>query len=168
MLVVAGTGAGADRLRAAAAAAPGRRRLPRRPASSPPSSSPPGRFGADVGAAIVCPVGAAVAAAAIAARRRRAGLLVIAAPFAAARPARAADLLSGANAHLTRSVLDAGGLGELGRRRPAPPAALGPQLRPPDRLRLPAADRRARRPRRRCAATGSRPGWRAARRCGPG
>jgi hypothetical protein len=73
-----------------------------------------GRFGADVGAAIVIPLGAATAAAAIAARRRRTALLVVAAPLAALAMLAFGDLLSGANAHLTRSVLDAGGLGDLG------------------------------------------------------
>jgi hypothetical protein len=72
-----------------------------------------GRFGADVGAAIVFPVGAAVAAAAIAAAGRRSVLLVVAAPFAVLAALALIDLVSGANAHLTRSVLDAGGLGEL-------------------------------------------------------
>jgi hypothetical protein len=72
-----------------------------------------GRFGADVGAAIVLPVGGAVAAAVIAARSRRTALLVIAAPFAVLALIAFADLVSGANAHLTRSVLDAGGLGDL-------------------------------------------------------
>jgi hypothetical protein len=72
-----------------------------------------GRFGADVGAAIVLPVGGAVAVAAIAARRRRTALLVIAAPLLVLALIALADLLSGANAHLTRSVLDAGGLGDL-------------------------------------------------------
>jgi hypothetical protein len=72
-----------------------------------------GRFGADVGAAIVLPVGGAVAAAAIGARRRRTALLVIAAPLAMLALIALADLLTGANAHLTRSVLDAGGLGDL-------------------------------------------------------
>jgi hypothetical protein len=72
-----------------------------------------GRFGADVGAAIVFPVGAAVAAAAISARSRRGVLLVIAVPFAVLAALALIDLLSGANAHLTRSVLDAGGLGDL-------------------------------------------------------
>ncbi len=72
-----------------------------------------GRFGADVGAAIVLPVGAATAAATIAARRRRTALLVIAAPIAVLALLALIDLLSGANAHLTRSVLDAGGLGDL-------------------------------------------------------
>lgn len=72
-----------------------------------------GRFGADVGAAIVFPVGAAVAAAAIAAGGRRSALLVVAAPFAVLAALALIDLVSGANAHLTRSVLDAGGLGDL-------------------------------------------------------
>jgi hypothetical protein len=72
-----------------------------------------GRFGADVGAAIVLPVGAAVAAAALVGRRRRALLAVIATPLAALALLALIDLASGANAHLTRSVLDAGGLGDL-------------------------------------------------------
>jgi hypothetical protein len=72
-----------------------------------------GRFGADVGAAIVLPVGAAVAAAIAAASRRRTALLVLAAPFLVLAVIALADLLTGANAHLTRSVLDAGGLGNL-------------------------------------------------------
>lgn len=73
-----------------------------------------GRFGADVGAAIVFPIGAVVAAVAIAGRGRRVGLLaVIAAPFAMLALLALIDLVSGANAHLTRSVLDAGGLGDL-------------------------------------------------------
>jgi hypothetical protein len=71
-----------------------------------------GRFGADVGAAIVLPVGGA-AAAAIAVQRRRTALLVIAAPLAVLALIALADLVTGANAHLTRSVLDAGGLGDL-------------------------------------------------------
>jgi hypothetical protein len=73
-----------------------------------------GRFGADVGAAIVFPVGAAVAAVAVAGGRRRALLLVIAIPFAMVALLALIDLVSGANAHLTRSVLDAGGLHSLG------------------------------------------------------
>jgi hypothetical protein len=72
-----------------------------------------GRFGADVGAAIVLPLGAATAAAALAAHRRRTALLVAAAPLLALALLALADLLSGADAHLTRSVLDAGGLGSL-------------------------------------------------------
>jgi hypothetical protein len=73
-----------------------------------------GRFGADVGAAIVLPVGAAVAAVAVAGGRRRAVLAVIAIPFAMVALLALIDLVSGANAHLTRSVLDAGGLHSLG------------------------------------------------------
>ncbi|HEV7769981.1 MAG TPA: hypothetical protein VGO66_04885 [Solirubrobacterales bacterium] len=72
-----------------------------------------GRFGADVGAAIVLPVGAAVAAAKIAARRRRTALLILAVPLLALALLALVDLVSGANAHLTRSVLDTGGLGDL-------------------------------------------------------
>ena len=86
-----------------------------------------GRFGADVGAAIVFPVGAVVAAMAVAGRGRRPLLLaVVAAPVAVLALLALVDLLSGANAHLTRSVLDAGGLGRSGRRRPAPASALCP------------------------------------------
>jgi hypothetical protein len=73
-----------------------------------------GRFGADVGAAIVFPVGAVVAAVVVAGRRRRTAVLaVIAAPFAVLALLALIDLISGANAHLTRSVLDAGGLSDL-------------------------------------------------------
>jgi hypothetical protein len=73
-----------------------------------------GRFGADVGAAIVFPVGAVVAAMAFAGHGRRPLLLaVVAAPAAVLALLALVDLLSGANAHLTRSVLDAGGLGDL-------------------------------------------------------
>jgi hypothetical protein len=72
-----------------------------------------GRFGADVGAAIVLPLGAAVAAATLGDRRRRALLLAVAAPVAAVALLALVDLVSGANAHLTRSVLDAGGLDEI-------------------------------------------------------
>jgi hypothetical protein len=74
-----------------------------------------GRFGADVGAAIVLPVGAAVAAALLAGRLRRGSLAPIAAaPLLALAALALLDLATGANAHLTRSVLDAGGLGDLG------------------------------------------------------
>jgi hypothetical protein len=73
-----------------------------------------GRFGADVGAAIVFPVGAVVAAMAFAGHGRRPLLLaVVAAPLAVLALLALVDLLSGANAHLTRSVLDAGRLGDL-------------------------------------------------------
>ncbi|HWO84499.1 MAG TPA: hypothetical protein VNM38_12025 [Solirubrobacterales bacterium] len=73
-----------------------------------------GRFGADVGAAIVFPVGAAVAAVTVADRGRRPLLLAaVAAPVLVLGLLALVDLASGANAHLTRSVLDAGGLGDL-------------------------------------------------------
>jgi hypothetical protein len=73
-----------------------------------------GRFGADVGAAIVFPVGAVVAAVVVAGRgKRTAWLAVVAVPFAVFALLALIDLVSGANAHLTRSVLDAGGLGSL-------------------------------------------------------
>jgi hypothetical protein len=73
-----------------------------------------GRFGADVGAAIVFPVGAVVAAVVVGGSGRRIALLaIVAAPFAVLALLALIDLLSGANAHLTRSVLDAGGLGNL-------------------------------------------------------
>lgn len=73
-----------------------------------------GRFGADVGAAIVFPVGAVVAAVMVTGRDRKTAVLaVVAAPFAVLALLALIDLLSGANAHLTRSVLDAGGLGDL-------------------------------------------------------
>ncbi|HEX2392557.1 MAG TPA: hypothetical protein VHI77_06535 [Solirubrobacterales bacterium] len=72
-----------------------------------------GGFGADVGAAIVFPVGVAVAAVTIAGGGRRGAWLVVAAPFVVLALLALIDLVSGANAHLTRSVLDAGGLGSL-------------------------------------------------------
>jgi hypothetical protein len=85
-----------------------------------------GRFGADVGAAIVLPIGAAVAAASLITgsvgingrftTTNRHGLVlaaVIAAPIAALALLVFIDLVSGANAHLTRSVLDAGGTSNL-------------------------------------------------------
>jgi len=73
-----------------------------------------GRFGADVGAAIVLPAGAAVAAVTMAGRGRRPLLLAaVVAPVLVLALLALVDLLSGANAHLTRSVLDAGGLGDL-------------------------------------------------------
>jgi hypothetical protein len=78
-----------------------------------------GRYGADVGAAIVLPLGAAVAAALLAGRRRLA-LLALLVPLPALALLAAADLLTGSDAHLTRTVLQADGggdvLGVLGRR----------------------------------------------------
>jgi hypothetical protein len=73
-----------------------------------------GRLGDDVGAAIVFPVGAIVAAMAFAGHVRRPLLLAcVAAPASVLAVLALVDLLSGANAHLTRSVLDAGGFGDL-------------------------------------------------------
>ncbi|MEK6250756.1 MAG: hypothetical protein AABM43_02225 [Actinomycetota bacterium] len=72
-----------------------------------------GRFGADVGAAIVLPAGAAMAVAALEAPRR-AVLLVVAVPLVGLAVLAVLDLLLGGDAHLTRSVLDAGGLNSLG------------------------------------------------------
>src|SRR5204862_4485293 len=80
----------------------------------------PGRFGADVGAAVGIPIGAAVAAGAClapgASRTRRSSwaALVIAAPVLAVALLVVIDLLLGGNAHLTRSVLRAGGFDQLG------------------------------------------------------
>jgi hypothetical protein len=71
-----------------------------------------GRYGADVGAAITLPLGAAVAAALLAGRRRLA-LLAFAMPLPALAILSAADLLTGANAHLTRTVLDAESGGDV-------------------------------------------------------
>ncbi len=84
-----------------------------------------GRFGADVGAAIVLSVGAAVAAVVISgsveihgryATTNRHGLLlaaVFAAPVLVLGLVAFVDLVSGGNAQLTRSVLDAGGASDL-------------------------------------------------------
>ncbi|MGI9019955.1 MAG: hypothetical protein ACR2G3_04515 [Solirubrobacterales bacterium] len=72
-----------------------------------------GRFGADVGAAIVLPAGAAVAAAV--SLGTRGGLAVaLLVPIAGLAGLMAADLLLGGEAHLTRSLLDAGGFDEAG------------------------------------------------------
>jgi hypothetical protein len=72
-----------------------------------------GRFGADVGAAIVLPAGAALAAA-VALGSRRGLALVLVVPFACLAALVAADVAFGGGAHLTRSLLDAGGLHEAG------------------------------------------------------
>jgi hypothetical protein len=71
-----------------------------------------GRYGADVGAAITLPLGAAVAAALLAERPRLA-LLAFALPLPALAILSAADLITGANAHLTRTVLDAKSGGDV-------------------------------------------------------
>jgi hypothetical protein len=72
-----------------------------------------GAFGADVGAAIVLPAGAAVAAA-VALGSRRGLVLAVLIPLACVVLLMGADLLLGDGSHLTRSVLDAGGLSEAG------------------------------------------------------
>jgi hypothetical protein len=75
----------------------------------------PGRFGADVGAAIVLAVGGAVAAAAaLRSARRRTVIVILAAPIAALALLAATDLVLGGDAHLSRSVLEAGGLEQVG------------------------------------------------------
>ncbi|HEX9968284.1 MAG TPA: hypothetical protein VGB06_10085 [Solirubrobacterales bacterium] len=78
-----------------------------------------GRYGADVGAAIVLPLGGAVAAALFAGRRDLA-VWALAIPIPALVLLAAADLLSGSDAHLTKTVLQADGggdvLGTIGRR----------------------------------------------------
>jgi hypothetical protein len=73
-----------------------------------------GKFGADVGAAIDFPMGVAVAALVVSGGRRRWILLVILIPLVVLALLALADLLTGANSHFTRSVLDAGGLHSLG------------------------------------------------------
>ena len=72
-----------------------------------------GRFGADVGAAIVLPAGAAVAAA-VCLGSRRGLVLALLLPIACIAVLVVADLVLGGGAHLTRSLLDAGGFSELG------------------------------------------------------
>jgi hypothetical protein len=71
-----------------------------------------GRYGADVGAAIVLPLGGAVAAALLAGRPRLA-VLALAVPLPALAVLAAADLITGANAHLTSTVLDADSGGDV-------------------------------------------------------
>ena len=71
-----------------------------------------GRYGADVGAAISLPLGAAVAAALLAGRRDLA-LYAFLLPIPALALLSAADLVTGANAHLTKTVLDAKSGGDL-------------------------------------------------------
>ncbi len=71
-----------------------------------------GRYGADVGAAIVLPLGGMVAAAVLAGRPRL-SFLALAVPLPALAILAAADLLSGSDAHLTRTVLQADGGGDV-------------------------------------------------------
>jgi hypothetical protein len=66
-----------------------------------------------VGAAIVLPAAMAVAAA-IALGSRRGTLLVLLAPLAGLAALALVDVVAGGGAHLTRSVLEAGGLEEAG------------------------------------------------------
>lgn len=73
----------------------------------------PGRFGADVGAAITFPAGAAAIAIVALELGLRRALLVAAAPLVALLALIAVDVVSGGDAHLSRSVLGAGGLDEL-------------------------------------------------------
>ncbi len=72
-----------------------------------------GRFGADVGAAIILPAGAAVGAA-VCLGTRRGFVIAMLVPIAALAALMAADVFLGGEAHLTRSLLDAGGLEEAG------------------------------------------------------
>ncbi len=71
-----------------------------------------GRYGADVGAAISLPLGAAVVAALLAERRDLA-LLAFLLPIPALVLLSAADLITSANAHLTKTVLDAKSGGDV-------------------------------------------------------
>src|SRR5207237_8054228 len=73
----------------------------------------PGQFGADVGAAIGIPIGVGVAVALCLGGPRRRLWLLIAAPIVALAALAASDLLLGGNAHLSRSVLHAGGFAQL-------------------------------------------------------
>jgi hypothetical protein len=73
-----------------------------------------GEFGADVGAAIDFPIGVTVAALVVTGGRRRWIFLVILIPLVVIALLALADLVTGANSHFTRSVLDAGGLHSLG------------------------------------------------------
>ena len=74
----------------------------------------PGRFGADVGAAIDIPIGAALSAAVCLGVRRRRALLIVLVPFVMVALLALTDLVTGGDSHLTRSVLQAGGLHDLG------------------------------------------------------
>lgn len=74
----------------------------------------PGRFGADVGAAIGIPAGAAVAVAVVLRAGGRRAIVILAAVPAALLLLALLDLVLGGDAHLSRSVLEAGGLDEVG------------------------------------------------------
>jgi hypothetical protein len=74
-----------------------------------------GKLGADVGASLMLAAGGAAAAvAAFEERSRKLRIaLIVVAPLVALAALAALDIVTGGNAHFTRSVLDAGGLGEL-------------------------------------------------------
>lgn len=74
----------------------------------------PGRFGADVGAAITFSAGAAVAVIVALRLEPKWAVAVIAAPIGAVVLLIGIDLLTGGDAHLSRSVLGAGGIDDLG------------------------------------------------------
>ena len=75
----------------------------------------PGRFGADVGAAIVLPAGAVVAVALVLGLALRTTILILVAVCVGGVAVLALiDLALGGDAHLSRSVLGAGGAGDLG------------------------------------------------------
>ena len=75
----------------------------------------PGRFGADVGAAIVLPTGAFVAAGVVLGLSRRAMALgVVAVGIAGLGALLLADAVLGGDAHLSRTVIGADNVGELG------------------------------------------------------
>jgi hypothetical protein len=73
----------------------------------------PGRFGADVGSAIVLPVGAAVAAWFVLGGGRGRLAILLAVPLVALAALVGLELVLGGDAHLTRSVLEAGGLDDV-------------------------------------------------------
>jgi hypothetical protein len=74
-----------------------------------------GRLGADVGASIMLAAGTAAAIVAALGERPGKGriALILAAPLLALAVLSVLDIVTGGDAHFTRSVLDAGGLGEL-------------------------------------------------------
>jgi hypothetical protein len=74
----------------------------------------PGRFGADVGAAITFPAGAAATIVVALRLGARKAALVIAAPIVALAALVVFDIVIPGDSHLTRSVLAAGGLDDLG------------------------------------------------------
>ncbi|HET6830684.1 MAG TPA: hypothetical protein VFH44_04965 [Solirubrobacterales bacterium] len=74
----------------------------------------PGRFGADVGAAITFPAGAAATVIVALRLGMRRAALVVAAPIVALAALVVFDLVVPGDSHLTRSVLSAGGLDGLG------------------------------------------------------